>query len=103
MQTSGVSCLLPEPWTDEDGGQDIALVTLAAHLAYVGVPLRRGAGLPAFPYLAGSEPPDTFRGGFPCQRQLISSLHFVLPSPRPACAIYSSADLSSIRFLQSAV
>src|SRR5258708_35202568 len=103
MQTSAVSFLLPEPWTDEDAEQDVALVTLAAHLAYVGVPLGRGAGLPASPYLAGSEPPDSFRGGFPCQRQRISSLHFVLPSPHPACAIPSSADLSSIRFLQSAV
>ena len=74
MQTSAVSFLLPEPWTHEDAGQDIALVTLAAHLAYVGVPLLRGAGLPASPYLAGSEPPDTFRGGFPCQRQLLLSL-----------------------------
>jgi len=65
MQTSAVSFLLPEPWTHEDAGQDIALVTLAAHLAYEGVPLRRGAGLPASPYLAGSEPPDSFRSGFP--------------------------------------
>src|SRR5215467_8235378 len=103
MQTSAVSFLLPEPWTDEDAGQDVALVTLAAHLAYVGVPLGRGAGLPASPYLAGSEPPDTFRGGFPCQHQLISSLHFVLPSPRPARAIYSSADLSASHLHQGAV
>src|SRR5260221_13467420 len=74
MQTSAVSFLLPEPWSDEDAGQDVALVTLAAHLAYVGVPLGRGAGLPASRYLAGREAPDTVRGGFPCQRQLILSL-----------------------------
>src|SRR5215470_10345900 len=103
MQTSAVSFLLPEPWTPEGAGQDVALVTRAAHLAYVGVPLLRGAGLPASPYLAGSEPPDPFRGDFPCQRQRISSLHVVLPSPPPACAIYSSADRFASRLHQGAV
>ena len=88
MQTSAVSFLLPEPWTHEDAGQDMALVTLAVHLAYVGVPLGRGAGLPASPYLAGSEPPDSFRGGLPWQRRLISSLTLfchplVPPVPSP--------------------
>jgi hypothetical protein len=94
MQTSAVSFLLPEPWTHEDAGQDVALVTLAAHLAYVGVPRGRSAGLPASPYLAGSEPPDIFRGGFPCQRQLLSSLtsfcHPLVPpvlSPHPPIAL----------------